>query len=333
MTLTIQSVPDTAAITMDTDADTGGAATSSGDQVAWLRPEQVGQHPDNIRDAGRDIPALAASIKEVGVLVPLIVVPAHTVDGNWSDTITHIAVDGNRRVTAAAQVGADLPCLIRDNPATARETATIMAVTGLARDGLTGAEQAHAVQTMLDLGLSQAAIGRATGMKPKTVKTARAAATLTGDAADQAQSLTLDQLATLADYQDQESAAALLVGTAKRGPGTFEQAVARLRQERETQARATPCSTNSPPGASRSPTPGPPATPPRPGSTPSPTPPGSSSPRTRMISAPAGPPTSRPTTPGNPSPCTAAPTPKRTGTSPCTRRSPASATVVGRAGR
>jgi len=105
----------------------------------WLRPEQVGQHPDNIRDAGRDIPALAASIKEVGVLVPLIVVPAHTAPGDWPAPITHVAVDGNGRQAAAVQVGVDLPCLIRENLDTAGESVTIMAVTGLARDGLTGA--------------------------------------------------------------------------------------------------------------------------------------------------------------------------------------------------
>ena len=218
--------------------DTNHPATSV-ETVIRLRPEQVGQHPDNIRDAGRDIPALAASIQEVGVLVPLIVVPAHTIDGDWPTDVTHIAVDGNRRAAAAAQVGADLPCLVRDNTTTARETATVMAVTGLARDGLTGAEQAHAVQTMLDLGLSQAAIGRATGMKPTTVKTAKTAATLTGDAADQANThdLTLDQLATLADYQTDDTAVALLIGAAQRGPGTFDHAVARLRQDRETRAR------------------------------------------------------------------------------------------------
>jgi len=135
--------------------------------VIRLRPEQVGQHPDNIRDPARDLPALAASIREVGVLVPLIVVPCRR---------RRRPVDRRRDRRQAAAAHAELPCLVRDSVAGARETATIMAVTGLARDGLTGAEQAHAVQTMLDLGLSQAAIGRATGMKTKTVKTAKAAA-------------------------------------------------------------------------------------------------------------------------------------------------------------
>ena len=202
-----------------------------------------------------------------------------------------MAGDGNRRQAAAAQVGADLPCLIRDNLDSARESATIMAVTGLVRNGLTGAEQAHAVQTMLNLGLSQAMIGRATGMKPKTVKTAKLAASLTGDAAEQAhaQDLTLDQLAVLADYQNDDTAIALPVGAAKRGPGTFEHAVARLRQERETQARTQALIDDLTGGASRSPSSDPPAMVRRPGWTPSPTPTGTSSPNRHTPTAPAGP--------------------------------------------
>jgi hypothetical protein len=75
-------------VTTQSPADRTDRAATDVDSVIRLRPEQVGQHPDNIRDAGRDIPALAASIREVGVLVPLIVVPAHTVPGDWPDTRT-----------------------------------------------------------------------------------------------------------------------------------------------------------------------------------------------------------------------------------------------------
>ncbi len=48
------------------------------------RPEQVAQHPDNVRDPDRDIAALAASIKKIGILVPLIVVPVEKVDGSFT---------------------------------------------------------------------------------------------------------------------------------------------------------------------------------------------------------------------------------------------------------
>ena len=86
---------------------------------------------------------------------------------------------------------------------------------------------------MLNLGLSQAAIGRATGMKPATVRTAKTAATLTGDAAEQAHThdLTLDQLAILAEFQTEEPAVALLVGAARRG------ALARVTRRDRTYAR------------------------------------------------------------------------------------------------
>ncbi len=71
--------------------------------VIELRPEQVAQHPDNLRDAGRGITELARSVAEVGILVPLIVVPVDLVPGHDFDAaVTHVAVDGNRRAAAAA---------------------------------------------------------------------------------------------------------------------------------------------------------------------------------------------------------------------------------------
>lgn len=39
------------------------------EQVVTLTAAQVAQHPDNLRDPGRDLDALAKSIHEVGVVV------------------------------------------------------------------------------------------------------------------------------------------------------------------------------------------------------------------------------------------------------------------------
>ena len=59
--------------------------------VIELRPEQVAQHPDNLRDAGRGITELARSVAEVGILVPLIVVPVDLVPGHDFDAaVTHV---------------------------------------------------------------------------------------------------------------------------------------------------------------------------------------------------------------------------------------------------
>ena len=101
-------------------------------QIIELSPNQVGQHPDNIRDPTRELAALTASVAEVGVLVPLIVVPVDKVPGHdWLDEITHVAVDGNRRKAAAQMAGVLLPCVVRPDLATAKATARAMLVTGL----------------------------------------------------------------------------------------------------------------------------------------------------------------------------------------------------------
>ena len=170
--------------------------------VLELTPDQVAQHPDNLRNPGRGIKELTASVAELGVLVPLIVVPVGAVPRHEFDPhVTHVAVDGSRRQAAARAAGLPLPCIVRPDLATARDTAITMAATGLARDGLTPREEAAAVQTMLDLGVTQTMIGRATGRSRKHIATAKKAATLTTDITDTAgdYQFTLTDLATIAE--------------------------------------------------------------------------------------------------------------------------------------
>lgn len=207
------------------------------EQVVTLTAVQVAQHPDNLRDPGRDLDALAKSIQEVGVLVPLIVVPAERVPGEWPADVTHVAVDGNRRQAAALMVGAVLPCLVRPDVADAQATARTMAVTGLLRDGLTVVEEARAVQTMLDLGLTQSAVSKATGRSRDYVKNAKRAATVEGEAATLAAqyALTLDQLADLAEFTDDEDATGRLLDVAY-DPGEWAHALAYERNDRESTA-------------------------------------------------------------------------------------------------
>jgi len=205
--------------------------------VVELDPGQVAQHPENIRDPSRGIKELTASVAEVGVLVPLIVVPVALVPGyDWPDTVTHVAVDGNRRQAAAAAAGLFLPCIVRADLATAKATARTMAVTGLVRDGLTATEEAHAVATLFDAKMSGAAIGRAIGRSTAQVKTARRAAQVTADIAAQAADypLTLDQLAVLADHQDNPADVAALLDAAPRG--RMDHVVAQLAARRAENA-------------------------------------------------------------------------------------------------
>jgi len=205
--------------------------------VIELHPDAVAQHPDNIRDASRGIKELTASVAEVGVLVPLIVVPVALVPGHdWPDTVTHVAVDGNRCQAAAEAAGLLLPCLVRADLASAKATARTMAVTGLVRDGLTATEEAHAVAALFDAKMSGAAIGRAIGRSTAQVKTARRAAQVPADITQRAADypLTLDQLAILADHQDNPASVAALLDAAPRG--LMDHVAARLRAQQAEDA-------------------------------------------------------------------------------------------------
>src|SRR6478609_2112698 len=116
-----------------------------------------------------------------------------------------------------------------------------MAATGLARDGLTPREEAAAVQTMLDLGVTQTVIGRATGRSRKHIATAKKAATLSTDIAGSAgdYQFTLTDLATLAEWQDDQNAVKALLTAAPQGRIPHVVACLRLEQrERDIRAAA-----------------------------------------------------------------------------------------------
>lgn len=201
--------------------------------VLELAPDQVAQHPDNLRDSRRGIKELTASVAELGVLVPLIVVPVGAVPlHTFNPQVTHVAVDGSRRQAAARAAGLPLPCIVRSDLATARDTAITMAATGLARDGLTPREEAAAVQTMLDLGVTRTVIGRATGRSRQHIATAKKAATLTTDIAGTAgdYQFTLTDLATIAEFQHDEHAVTALVAAASQGRIPHVVACLRLEQ-------------------------------------------------------------------------------------------------------
>ena len=150
--------------------------------------------------------------------------------------MTHVAVDGNRRQAAAAAAGLSLPCIVRADLASAKATARTMAVTGLVRDGLTANEEARAVAALFDAKMSGAAIGRALGRSTAQIKIARRAAQIPAEIAQQAADypLTLDQLAILADHQDNPASIAALLDAAPRG--LMDHVVAQLRAQQAEDA-------------------------------------------------------------------------------------------------
>ncbi len=116
----------------------------------------------NVRAADRDIAALAASIKRVGILEPLLVV----VDEAHEPGIRWVIVAGNRRHAAAKLAGVDvLPCIVRDDWST--QTALLEAglAENLQRDPLTPREETVAFERLTLAGMSPTDIGKVSGRK------------------------------------------------------------------------------------------------------------------------------------------------------------------------
>lgn len=206
-----------------------------------LDPAQVAQHPDNVRDDidpdSPDMRALIASVAEVGIVVPVLVVPVAKVTGHEFDpAVTHVAVDGNRRQVAAARAGLPLRCEVRDDLADAKATVRTMLVTGTTGQRLTRRQEVTGIQRALDLGLSATKVGKALGRTRKDVQHAATVAGMRPGLIDTAEQydMTLEQLAALVEFEDDPQATDRLMRAAARGQ--WDHTIAYERRERSDAA-------------------------------------------------------------------------------------------------
>lgn len=207
--------------------------------VALLDPRVLQPHPRNVREDLVDLDGLTASIAAQGVIEPLSVIQLE--DGSY------MLVTGHRRAAAAIAAGVDqVPCVIRRDLSVdavsdlvqAEHVGTMLSE-NLQRSGLTVVEEAHGVQTMLDLGLDLATVSARTGLDRTRVAKAAGIARLAprAAAAVAVAGLTLDQAAVVARFEDSADVVEDLVEAAVQGPGRFAHAVTRAEQERATADR------------------------------------------------------------------------------------------------
>ncbi len=166
-------------------------STKEANQIIWLSPDEIHPHPNNPRKNLGDLTELADSIRFVGVLQNLTVVPGHVLtDDEWvelvrkyrenpSEEISKIMNDkwspegytviiGHRRHAASKLAGLEkLPCIIADMDK--KQQAATMLLENMQRSDLTMYEQAQGFQMMIDLGETQNSIAEKTGLSPATV--------------------------------------------------------------------------------------------------------------------------------------------------------------------
>jgi ParB family chromosome partitioning protein len=183
----------------------------------------------NVRTDMRLDPAFVESIRDDGVLVPLVGV--RTASGQVRVRY------GHRRALAAIQAAhPTVPVFIAADETGGSPEEIDRILTQYAenthREALTAAEQAGVVSQLLDLGLTTGQIQRKTRMKKDDVTAAQrvAASELAGKTAAE-YDLTLDQAAALAEFDADTAAVGELVAAAQEGHGRFAHQLQRARSE------------------------------------------------------------------------------------------------------
>lgn len=147
--------------------------------IVYLNRSQLHPHPDNPRKDLGDLEELRESIREVGIMQNLTVVP---MDEDFEDFKILI---GHRRFAASEGILNELPCIIAEGLSD-KEQLGIMLCENMQRSDLSFIEQAHGFQMMLDLGETVETISEKTGFSEATVKHRLEIAKLKKDAIESA---------------------------------------------------------------------------------------------------------------------------------------------------
>jgi ParB family chromosome partitioning protein len=187
----------------------------------------------NVRADARLDKAFVASVRDRGVLVPIV---AHR------DAGVLRVLYGQRRTLAAVEAGrTTVPVYVVDVPdgEKAREAGRIVdqLIENDHRTDLRDAERAAAFQQLSVLGLTASQIARRTHRKVATVRTGLAVSgSELATAALDRYDLTLEQAAVLAEFDSDPEAVKALTVVAVQDPGQFDHTTQRLRDRRATAA-------------------------------------------------------------------------------------------------
>ena len=196
-------------------------------QIKLINTSLIDPHPDNPRKNIGDVTDLAASIKTNGLLTPLSVVP------NGS---RYRVIAGHRRLAACKQAGTgSVPCFVLQlDPLQQLEA---MVTENCQREQLTVLEQADAIQGMLDLGATTAAVAHRLGRSADYVRDRAKAASIDNEVRatrDDFSQLTIGQLVAIARYDGRPDLQKRLAQAA--GTSNFDYTLSRIeRDDRDRQ--------------------------------------------------------------------------------------------------
>jgi ParB family chromosome partitioning protein len=183
----------------------------------------------NVRKDASLKPEFIASIKELGVLEPVI---AHRKD----DGTVHVLM-GQRRTLGAVEAGRQsVPVMIVATPEEADRIVT-QVVENIQRTELTEADEADAYHQLSLIGVSAAKIAKKTGRTKTAVESAlKAKASTTGTKALD-NGYTVDMALVLAEFEGDDDAQQELESVIRDEPDYFDHIAQKLRDDRESKAQ------------------------------------------------------------------------------------------------
>jgi ParB family chromosome partitioning protein len=156
---------------------TGGEAADHA-SVTELPLPLISENPDNPRNHLRNLDDTVETVRELGVILPIVVatIDAYLRDRpdraqDLEDGAQYIVVDGHRRLEAARRVGlATIPVRV-DNARVSSDEALLEAafVANYHRDDMTDLEEAQALQTLVDHYGSQTKAAKRLGIPQGTI--------------------------------------------------------------------------------------------------------------------------------------------------------------------
>ncbi|MBX3099511.1 MAG: hypothetical protein KF761_08010 [Salinibacterium sp.] len=168
------------------------------------------------------------SVKRHGVVIPVL--------GYYDADGQPVIRDGQRRILATIKAGrASLPAYLVPSKDDKRLRIIQQMIANMYREGLTDADEAAALHELTLDGMTPTMIASELTYKPARVKAALAVAeNETATKAVTQHQLTLDQAATMIEFDDDAKAVKSLRETAQRNPSDFAHAAQRLRDKRAT---------------------------------------------------------------------------------------------------
>lgn len=223
---------------MSTTKKTTPAKAAFVPELLQLDPSQIRAHPRNPRQQVTDLAGLVDSIRQVGILEPVVVAPWPSDLPTSSETRQdgYVLIAGHRRHAAAKKAGVKVPALHRPDLDTLPVQIEAMLVENLHRADLTAIEEGDAYQGLLDLGLTQADIATKVGRPRRTVSERVRVAGIPGPAREKlhAHQITIDAALAIAEFKGDADAQDRLVQHA--GSGSWDSVLRELRARKTAQA-------------------------------------------------------------------------------------------------